>query len=142
MLNPNPDFKSQLGMKAGPYTEKVTREWLQGFCGAVGAPVSTVAPPTFVTVARKGEFEICKNLGVDLAHILHGEQEYRSFQDLNEGDTFTYTTTFQNVVEKQGSSGFLRIITLETLVEAGAKKIAESKTVFVHRPPAQKGDSK
>lgn len=90
-------------------------ERLALFCRAVHAQDRGVAPPTFVTAAREGEFGMLDELGVPLKRLIHAEQEYRYEADVLAGDEIIYRTRLQDVLEKRGgTSGGMVFFILET----------------------------
>lgn len=137
-------LKSHVGMRSGVYRDKITPERISAFCSAIGlSKVSTnvegtfVAPPTFMTVFRKGEFDLFQQLGIDLASILHAQQEYQYERSICSGDAILFETTLSNVLEKKGSSSQLQFITVETHVQAetasGVQSVGRSTTSVVVR---------
>ena len=107
-------LKSQIGKVVGPYYDLVSQERITAFCRAVGTEEGFFAPPTFLTVFRKGEFELFQLLGIDLSHVLHAEQEYQYDCLIQAGDQIEFETVVLNVLEKQGSTGFMQFLTFET----------------------------
>lgn len=128
------DFKSQEGAKSRVYKESVGRERLEKFCLAIGqrGPAALrveVAPPTFMTVFRKGEFEIFDLLGLKLESLLHAEQGYQYKSDIRIGDEVEFQTQLSHVLEKKG--GALSFLTLETKFFSGARAIGSSRTTII-----------
>jgi hypothetical protein len=70
------DLKQFIGTKSNSAHYDVTEKWIQDFCSAIGRKSAHVAPPTFLTICRTGEFELFQKMGVPLARVLHAEQEY------------------------------------------------------------------
>jgi hypothetical protein len=107
-----------VGRAAGPYEEDVSLERIQAFCRAAGARETRIAPPTFLTVCRRGEYDILTELGIELKQVLHGEQEYKLEQDILPGDRLSYTTRLAQAVNKQrAGAGALRVLIFETEVQ-------------------------
>jgi hypothetical protein len=128
------DFKSQEGVKSRVYKEAVNRERLEKFCHAVeqkgpsALPIDA-APPTFMTVFRKGEFEVFDLLGLKLESVLHAEQIYQYESDIGVGDEIEFQTQLSHVLEKKG--GALSFLTLETKFSTGPRQIGSSRTTIV-----------
>jgi hypothetical protein len=124
------DFKSQEGAKSRVYKESVSRERLEKFCRAVGQKgQALVAPPTFMTVFRKGEFEVFDLLGLKLEGVLHAEQIYQYESDIQVGDDIEFQTQLSHVLEKKG--GALSFLTLETKFNSGSRTIGSSRTTII-----------
>lgn len=121
-------LKSQVGVSAGPYREEITLERVQAFCKAIGVEVSSVAPPTFFTLFRKGEFDLFQKMGLELSKVLHAEQEYQYLHDIHAGDTVSFETTVNHVLEKQSSTASLHFVTFETRFQV---KRASEKEEFL-----------
>jgi acyl dehydratase len=86
---------------------------VRAFAEAVGHPGEGV-PPTFVTAPElaSGLTHALEDaeLGLDLARILHGEQEYEWRRTIRVGDTVTAETTIEEIRSKRG----LGFVTLRT----------------------------
>ena len=91
-------LKSEIGKTLGPYRDEVTQERIHSFCRAIGAKESLTAPPTFLTVFRKGEFDLFRLLGIELAHVLHAEQGYQYENFIQAGDIVQFETSVINVL--------------------------------------------
>jgi hypothetical protein len=125
------DFKSREGAQSRVYTETVSRERLEKFCRAIGQKARTdiVAPPTFMTVFRKGEFEIFDLLELKLESVLHAEQIYQYESDIRVGDEVQFQTQLSHVLEKKG--GALSFLTLETKFSSAQRAIGSSRTTII-----------
>ncbi len=130
-------LRHEIGQEAGPYSEKVTQERIIAFCRAVGSVDERSAPPTFLTIFRKGEFDLFQKLGFDLAQVLHAEQEYAYEGLILAGDTIEFKTGLTQVLEKQTRGAFLQFLTFETAFFAlrGTEliRMGHSKTKIVIR---------
>lgn len=118
-------LKSEIGRSVGPFYETVTLEQMVTFAKAVGLPETQIAPPTFMTVFRQGEFELLRLIGVQLSQILHAEQEYEYIQNLSVGDQIRIDSKLSHVAEKQTSSVDMQFLTFETCIHIEGKS-AES----------------
>jgi hypothetical protein len=111
-------LKTEVGKVAGPFREAVSRERIELFCQAAGACHEGVAPPTFFTVFRKGEFDLLQSLGLSLAQVLHADQEYEYEAPVLAGDFVHFQTTLTHVLEKQRADSFMQFLTFETELKA------------------------
>jgi hypothetical protein len=83
-------------------------DWSIGFKPSV--------PPTFLTIFRKGEFELLLKLEIPVKKVLHGEQSYRFFKDLKVDTIYKGTTSILQHIEKKTRSTLMRILILETKI--------------------------
>ena len=130
----NSDHKSFAGAVSKPYSEKILEERVREFCVAVGAEPAALAPPTFLTVFRAGEFELLERMGIPLAGVLHGEQTYLFNSDVRAGDEITYKTTLTAVHEKKGTRGQMTFLNFETVIEAAGnrtRRVGTSRTTII-----------
>jgi acyl dehydratase len=98
-----PSLKDQVGITSQTYSEEITQNRLTSFCQAIGSQVRVddAAPPTFLTLFRKGEFELLKQIGFDLSQVLHSEQEYQLENSIHTGDQIIFETRLAQVIEKR-----------------------------------------
>ena len=133
-------LKSYIGQSSGEIREEIDLNRIQSFCKAVSIEETSIAPPTFLTLFRKGEFDLFQKLGLNLANILHAEQEYTYENPIQAGDSVTFDTAVTQVLEKQGSSSSMQFITFETnfYTERQSKNcfVGKSKTTIVVREKA------
>lgn len=84
---------------------------------AAGLP-GIVAPPTFPTLFKMwgegGSLPHIKAMGGDVLRLLHGEEEYEYHRLIRPGDVITGQTKVVSIEEKEGRSGHLDIVLLET----------------------------
>ncbi|MDX6740712.1 MaoC family dehydratase N-terminal domain-containing protein [Actinocorallia sp. A-T 12471] len=102
---------------------------------AAGHPDLPV-PPTFLfglEMERPEPFGWLAGLGVDLRHVLHGEQAFTYHALAYAGDELTLTTRITDVAVKKG--GALELLTKETTVTRDGEPVAESVGVLVVRRP-------
>jgi acyl dehydratase len=130
-------LKSEVGKQVGPYSDEVTAERIVNFCKAIGSTAFNEGPPTFLTVFRKGEFDLFNQLGFDLSQVLHAEQEYDYENPVIAGDRVEFKTALTQVLEKQNSRSFMQFLTFETEFQAQREsvvvRIGKSKTTIVIR---------
>ena len=115
------------------FLHEVTQEKIKKFCIAVGASDDSVAPPTYFTVCRHGEFELFQVLGISLSSVLHADQEYTYESEVRAGEVISFQTTLVSVMEKRG--GALRFLTLETrfVSNRDQRQLGTAKSVVVIR---------
>ena len=77
-------------------------------------------------------FAWLRDLGVDLARVLHAAQDFRYFTPVHNGDRLTFTSRIENVFRKR--KGGLTFIVKETDVtnQHGAR-VAEVRATIVVR---------
>src|SRR5205814_667508 len=70
------------------------------------------APPTFPIALRPNDAR--EGMGIDMKKVLHGEQEIEYRRPLYAGDTVTLVQRIADLYEKQGNSGPMDFLVLET----------------------------
>jgi acyl dehydratase len=103
---------------------------------AKAAGYSTLpAPPTFIFAAELDAdtaLAALKDMGVSLARILHGEQQFTYFAPVCAGDTITVDSRFTDIYDKK--NGALEFIVKESVVSnQHGSKVAEMRSVIVVR---------
>jgi hypothetical protein len=129
------DLKSRVGETAGPFQETAEAARVSLFAKAVSAreiPEINV-PPTYPTVCRKGEFELLRRFNIELAHVLHGEQEYAYTAPIRVGDIMSYDTTLVQANRKQGTAGSLQFLVFETRIRVGEEVAVIARSTIVVR---------
>lgn len=121
-------LKSKVGTKVGPYEDSASVERLAAFAQAVGAKSRQYGLPTFLTVCRKGEFELLQKLNIPLSRVLHGEQEYVFENQIQPGSNLIYETTLATVLEKKGTTP-MQFMVFETVV----KGVGTSRSTIILR---------
>jgi hypothetical protein len=132
------DIKNREHSKSSVFTEAVSAERIAKFRQAIHAESTefsgqSIAPPTFMTVFRRGEFELFELIGLKLESELHAEQFYRYESEIRAGDEVTFQTELTSVLEKKGTRGRLCFLTLETKFRAKDRTIGSSRTTIVVR---------
>jgi len=142
-----------IGTDLGSVTSDIERGRLRSFALAIGEtdPVYTdldaaraaghpdlPAPPTFVFGLDLGrgaeDFAWLTDLGVDLRHILHGEQAFTYHSVAHAGDTVTCSSTIVDDYAKRG--GALRFLVVQTTVRrSDASLVADLRKSIVVRDP-------
>lgn len=102
------------------------------------------APPTFVfglaSTAGDDGFGWLVGLGVELSHVLHGEQSFTYYDVAHAGDVLSLESTIVDVYSKRG--GALQFLVRETTVhrvDAGGSDggpVADLRMTLVVRDPA------
>jgi hypothetical protein len=115
-----------------PVRIEVDAERVRAFAAAVGYPDDGV-PPTFVTVpeivAGLGNVVHDPALGLDLARVIHGDQEYEWQRPIEVGETIVAHATIDSIRGK-GDTEFLAIRT-EISDGAGALVVQARTTLIV-----------
>ena len=71
------------------------------------------APPTFAIALRPNDAR--SGVDIDWTKLLHGEQEFELHRPLYAGDQVTLTQRITDVYEKQGKTGIMDFMVLETV---------------------------
>jgi len=116
---------SKIGKTYPPFEYEVGREKIREYANAVGEsnPVyhdpaaareagfrNVVAPPMFAVVYSAGAMGpaiLDPDLGINLALMLHGSQEFVWGEPVCSGDTITTETTFKDHREQDGRTFFV-----------------------------------
>lgn len=147
------DRDAALAIAFEPLTVEVERGRLRFFATAIGETdevyVDLAAarraghrdlpvPPTFffsLSLERSDPFAYLVELGVDMRHILHGEQTFEYHALAYAGDVLTLTESVTDVVSKRG--GAMDLITKRTDVHRAGEPVATCLTVTVALHQAQ-----
>jgi len=126
--------KSKIGQSFAPFTCEVQRNKIHELNIAIGdenpiyhsreaaqeagfpdVPISPTSPTMFSRWAKRQPGLSMTDLGIDVARILHGEEEYEYIAPIYPGDVLTGTTTLVDGKTRQGSGGHMMdILTTET----------------------------
>lgn len=102
--------------------------------GLIGIPV----PPTYLfcleMMDAEKPFEMLEALGIDLRHILHGEQKFIYHLPVVVGDELTLQSTVTGVTQKKGGAMTLLDVTTK-VVNQRAEHVADATRVVVIRNP-------
>ncbi len=125
--------QSAIGREYPPFSWEVERGKIRELVQAIGDPNpvyldreaairegyrDVVAPPTFPTVPAMWTgigSKILRDLEIDYARVLHGEERYEYYQEIYPGDTLTGRARIIGIETKSGKSGDLKLITREVL---------------------------
>lgn len=97
-----------------------------------------VAPPTypiaFMAQSMAGAASSFDELGLNFMTLVHGEQEFDYERPVKAGETLTLTARIHDVYEKEGRSGILDILVLETEAsDRDGKRVFASRQTLVSR---------
>jgi acyl dehydratase len=103
---------------------------------AAGHPALPV-PPTFlfsIEMERPDPFDWVSALGIDLRHVLHGEQRFDYHSQAYAGDLLTAKPKIVDIYSKKG--GALEFVVKDTaVVRADGSAVADLTSVLVVRNP-------
>jgi acyl dehydratase len=122
-----------VGKVSPPETFRLDPDRVAAFATAIGHRGDGV-PPTLLTApelaAGLARVVVDPELGLDLARVLHGEQEYRWERPLSAGETVTAAATIE-AVRSKGGVGFL-VLRTEFRDAAGAI-VAVGRSTLIER---------
>ncbi len=108
------------------------------YCDEAGARLaghrSLLAPPTFATCLYMDvpdPFAWFRELGIDLARVLHGAQEIRYFAPVYAGDRLTFSSRIDDVFRKKGGALTFIIKATEVTNQEGVRVGAFRTTIVV-----------
>ena len=119
--------KEHIGLATEPYQVDIEKGHIRRFCQAIGdtnplfldeeaasasAYGGIIAPLTF-PVALTDE-SVAFPLELDIRRMLHGEQEFIYYQPLRPGKSYTAQMKVADVYEREGKSGQMQFIVLDT----------------------------
>ncbi len=144
--------KSAIGREYPLFTWEVERGKIRELAEAIGDrnPVYTdrevaiqegykdvVAPLTFITVPMMWSgigMKVVKDLKINYAKVLHGEERYEYFQEIYPGDILTGKVKVVGIETKSGKSGEMDIVARETLyTNQRNEPVLKAITVTVER---------
>lgn len=131
-----PNVKDRVGENSSRHLDDASAARLAAFAQAIGGKTREAAPATFLTVGRKGEFELLQRFGIPLSRVLHGEQEYEYLKPIRAGDQVEYVTQLINVLEKRGSTNFMQFLIFATDFTVSGEVVAKARTNIIHRGAA------
>ena len=81
----------------------ITAESLVSFARAIGARAD-LAPPTFlITFSVKAAEEFLPSLGFDWSRVVHGEQRFKHYRDLEVDDVLSSTSEIESYKRMAGN---------------------------------------
>lgn len=139
-----------IGHTFPPYTRKIEASQLWFFAKAIGEtnPIYTdekaakaagyaalPAPPTFgfsLSNAQADTFDYLSEMGIDIAVVLHGEENFEYIQPILVGDEITFQRRVLDIYEKKG--GLLEMVKMETsMTNQNEQLVGKLQTTFVVR---------
>lgn len=145
---------SKIGQSFAPFTYEVQRNKINELTTAIGdknpvyhsreaaqaagftdVPISPTTPTMFSFWGNRQRGASLADLGINVARILHGEEEYEYLAPIYPGDTLTGTTTLIGGKTRQGSGGHsMDILTMETrYVNQHDQAVLNTRTTVVVR---------
>jgi hypothetical protein len=107
------------------------------FARSLGVSAVEGVPPTYASVYGLGatfpQLLADEEAAVDLAGLLHAEQEFEWERQPQVGETVTARGRVTSDVERRG----VRFLTLETEVSSGGALLCRSRSLFVIRRPGR-----
>lgn len=128
-----------VGKEYPSYTFEVEKGRIRAFADAIGDDNSLyqgddpIAPPTFATCFRDGEFTILQDLNVDLRKLLHGEQEYEYHRPIKPGDVLTCTPRIASLKSKETKKGTMDFLTTEVQITANDELVCVARSTVAIR---------
>lgn len=139
--------KSMIGIASKPYTAQVDSERVLKFAQAIGdentlysdetyasetAYEGITIPPTFlIALGSSAEFP----LKLDFRRMLHGEQEFIYHHPVRIGDTLDCTMTVTDVYDREGKSGTMQFLVLDTeMKKEDGTLAAVARNTIIYRP--------
>lgn len=125
---------SKIGQRFAPFTIEVQRNKIAELTLAIGddnpvyhsretaqaagfpdVPISPTTPTMFSFWGNQQREASFRDVGINVAHILHGEEEYEYLQPIYPNDVLTGITTLIEGKTRRGSNGSsMDILTMET----------------------------
>ena len=96
-----------------------------------------VAPPTFITVPTMWHgigSKVIKDLKINYAKVVHGEEKYEYYREIYPGDILTGSMKITGIETKSGKSGDMNIVTQEKMfTNQRDELVLKAITVIVER---------
>ncbi|GER89098.1 hypothetical protein KDW_32600 [Dictyobacter vulcani] len=145
---------SKIGYTFAPFTYEVQRNKIHELTSAIGdpnpvyqsrenaqaagfsdVPISPTTPTMFSFWGNRQRISSMAELGINVARILHGEEEYEYLAPIYPNDILTGTTTLVDGKTRQGSGGYsMDILTMETrYLNQHQQPVLNTRTIIVVR---------
>ena len=137
--------RAYIGKASPPVTWEVEKGHIRRFAEAIGDtnPIYTdeaaaraaghpriPAPPTFAVALRPND--VRAGMSIDMRKLLHGEQEIELSRPLYAGDVVTVVQRVADIYQKQGKSGAMDFLVLETTAtDAEGQLVARTRSTLV-----------
>ena len=139
-----------IGKKTKEYTVDIEKGHIKSFAEAIGdtSPLyfdeeyakqtpfkGIIAPPTFATTFTMNRPTPLTDVeGFELRRVLHGEQTFIYHQPVRPGDRYWVQSEVKDVYDREGKSGKMTFITIETLArDINNQPIVTGKSTIVYR---------
>jgi len=121
-------------------TGETRAEYLDEAAARVAGHPALPAPPTFalcVSLEKPDPFDWLREIGVDLARVLHSGESFRYFAPIYAGDRLTFSSHVEDVVQKR--NGALTFIVSSTdVTNQEGKLVAEMRATLVVKRAEQR----
>lgn len=110
---------------------------------AAGHP-TLPAPPTFAFTlnalarAKAGPGGYMPDMGINIAHVLHGEQAFDYHATIYAGDVMTVAGTITDIYDKKGGAMEFIVMTIDAVNQNGVLCVQQHNTLVVRNPGAAK----
>ncbi|MDW0108833.1 MaoC family dehydratase N-terminal domain-containing protein [Sporosarcina aquimarina] len=139
--------KSMIGIASEPYVAQIDPERVMKFAQAIGddnplysdetyaadtAYQGITVPPTFlISLGSSAKFP----LELDFRRMLHGEQEFIYHHPVRMGDTLDCTMKVTDVYDREGKSGTMQFLVLDTeMKKEDGTLAAVARNTIIYRP--------
>lgn len=127
----NPDLLGRSYPPTAPVL--VTAERVAAFAEAVGSadPGAPLAPPTFAVVVQQAALDALladPDTGIEIQHVVHGEQRFAYARPIRVGDELTGTMTVASIRTLGGNA----MVTAETVIaDAAGETVATATSMLL-----------
>lgn len=136
--------KGQLAFFAKATGEKNPIYFDEDAAKAAGHP-SLPAPPTLGFILNSLSREkagdagnVGKVLGINIGHVLHGEQGFEYYKPIYAGDTLTLTTKVTDIYDKKNGAMDFIVMTIDAVNQHGELCVRQRNNLVVRNPGAGK----
>ncbi|HVN34275.1 MAG TPA: MaoC family dehydratase N-terminal domain-containing protein [Casimicrobiaceae bacterium] len=116
-------------------TGETRREYIDEAAARAAGHLGLPAPPTYIACLSLDEadpFSWLREIGADIAQVLHGAQGFRYFVPVHAGDRLTFVARIANVLQKRsGSRAF--VVKVTDITNQNGVRVAEMRTTIVVR---------
>lgn len=116
----------------------VTEDGLAAFAAATGTPYTAGGPapatyPIVVAFAAMQELMVDPSVGIELHHVVHGEQRFAHARPVVAGDRLSAELTVDSLRQIGGAD---IIATSSAITDAGGALVCTAKATLVHKAGA------